>query len=270
MARTDERLVDRISTYVRKKMTTGALIFAINNDATDYLAMARWNAKNIERHLGIPTHIVTDRTQKDAGSRHFADLGHVTWHNRSRPDAYELSPWTRTLMLDADYVVASNQLKILLEIDQDFLCHQRAFDITGCNDFQGLNFFGSHAMPMRWATVIMFRRSGYAAEIFQCMRMVRDNWHHYRNIYKIRSPTYRNDHAVTIAQLICDGHSLRSRYIPWPLASLTPEHKVSQISQDRYRIEFVNSENQARHLEIQHDFHAMGKQQLETIVADNG
>ena len=41
-------------------MTTGALIFARNNEQIDYEAMACWSAKNIERHLGIPTHIVTD------------------------------------------------------------------------------------------------------------------------------------------------------------------------------------------------------------------
>ena len=37
-------------------MTTGALIFARNNEQIDYESMARWSAKNIERHLGIPTH----------------------------------------------------------------------------------------------------------------------------------------------------------------------------------------------------------------------
>ena len=31
-------------------MTTGALIFAFNNEHVDYEAMARWSAGNIERH----------------------------------------------------------------------------------------------------------------------------------------------------------------------------------------------------------------------------
>ena len=88
-------------------MTVGALIFAVNNGATDYLAMAQWSAENIQRHLGISTHIVTAQTSDNANSRHFTDIGHVTWHNTSRVDAYDLSPWDRTLVLDADYVVAS-------------------------------------------------------------------------------------------------------------------------------------------------------------------
>lgn len=251
-------------------MTVGALIFAINNGATDYLALANWSADNIKRHLGIPTHIVTDQSVPGANHRHFPDLGHVAWHNTSRVDAFDLSPWDRTLLLDSDYVVASDQLRVLLEADRDFLAHQSAFDVTGCNDFRGLNFFGAHDMPMSWATVVMFRRSVLAADIFACMRMIRDNWTHYRNIFKIRSATYRNDHALSIAQMICHGHDMTIDAIPWPLASLTPEHQLLKTAQDRYRVDFVNTENQNRYIEFSHDFHAMGKKQLEAVIADQG
>lgn len=248
-------------------MTTGALIFAVNNGATDYAAMAVWSAKNIQRHLGIPTHIVSDLEPTGTNTRHFSDLGHVTWHNLSRVDAYDLTPWDRTLLLDADYVVASDQLRPLLDADQDFLAHREAYDITGCNDFRGLNSFGEHAMPQWWATVIMFRRSTHAGLVFAVMRMVRDNWQHYRDLYKIRQTTYRNDHALSIALLVCDGHALDHAAIPWNLATLTPEHAVTATDQDRYRVDFVNTENQRRWITMSQDFHAMGKTQLEAIVA---
>ena len=97
-------------------MTTGALIFARNNEQIDYEAMAHWSARNIERHLGIPTHIVTDDSRTDSGSRHFTDTGTVAWHNTNRMDAYRLSPWDRTLVLDADYVITSDQLRGVSEI----------------------------------------------------------------------------------------------------------------------------------------------------------
>jgi hypothetical protein len=93
-------------------MTVGALIFAHNNDHIDYVSMARWSAKNIERHLGIPTHIVTDSPVVDVDSvntRWFGDYDKdMVWHNQSRVTAYEISPWDHTFVLDADYVVASN------------------------------------------------------------------------------------------------------------------------------------------------------------------
>lgn len=250
-------------------MTTGALIFARNNEHTDYVAMARWSAENIKRHLGIDTHIVTDDSRTDSGSRHFTDAGTVTWHNTNRMDAYSLSPWDRTLVLDADYVVASDQLRSILDSNEDFLAHRWAYDVTGMNTFQGLNWFGDVAMPMWWATVMVFNKCLQAKLIFDTMAMIRDNWTHYRNIYKNSTPTYRNDHALSIALLVVNGHTLDHASIPWRLASLTPEHKLTQLDQDRYRVDFVNTEGRPRWIELRQDFHAMGKQQLGDIVASN-
>lgn len=250
-------------------MTTGALIFATNNGATDYEAMARWNAANIQRHLGLPTHIVTESRTTSTNSRHFADLGHVSWHNTNRVDAFELSPWDRTLVIDADYVVASDRLRCLVDSSQSFLAHRHAYDITACNDFNGLNFFGEHRMPQWWATVMIFDRSDHSRLIFDAMRMVRDHWNHYRALYKVPQAAYRNDHALSIALLICDGHWLHHTAIPWNLATLTPEHSLRQCGQDHYRVDFVNGQNQSRWITVAQDFHAMGKTQLEAIVANH-
>lgn len=254
-------------------MTTGALVFAFNNDQIDYVAMAQWTAQNIERHLGIPTHIVTDQEIATAGTnnRWFDDLGTmVTWHNESRVNAYELSPWDQTLVLDADYVVASNQLQTILNADQDFLAHRYAYDITGVNTFDELNYFGQHCMPMWWATVMMFRRSNHARLIFESMTMIRDNWTHYKKLYNNRSRSYRNDHALSIALGIVNGHTQNHTGIPWDLASLTPEHRLTQLDQDEYRVDFINQEQKARWIRLRNqDFHAMGKKHLGAIIASN-
>ena len=250
-------------------MTTGALIFARNNEHTDYVAMAQWSTKNIERHLGIETHIITEDTRTDSGSRHFANVGTVSWHNTNRMDAYRLSSWDRTLVLDADYVVASDQLRGVLDSDVDFLAHRWAYDVTGCNTFEGLNWFGDVGMPQWWATVMVFRRSRQAELIFDTMAMIRDNWTHYKNIYKNNAHTYRNDHALSIALLIVNGHTLDHPGIPWQLATLTPEHDLTQLDLDRYRVDFVNGQGQRRWTELRQDFHAMGKRQLGDIVANN-
>ena len=133
-------------------MTTGAVIFAYNNEQTDYVAMAAWTAKNIRRHLGIPVALVTDQPTdlkfeqviicKSVGGnrRWFGDYNTtVEWHNNTRVNAYELTPWSKTLVLDADYIVASNQLQTVLDSDQEFLSHRWAYDITGLGDFKGYN-----------------------------------------------------------------------------------------------------------------------------------
>lgn len=265
-------------------MTTGALIFAFNNEQTDYIAMAEWSARNIRRHLNIPTAVVTDASPGDSqlrgfdqvisaapaagGARWFEDYqATVTWHNAGRTDAYALTPWDRTLVLDADYVVASKQLKTLLTSNQEFLAHASAYDITGVDDFAGLNHYGEYNMPMSWATVMMFQKSDHAQLIFDCMAMIRANWQHYKNLYRITSSTYRNDHALSIALHIVNGQTSQHNSAPWGLASVTPEHTVTRTSKDCYRIDYVDSEKRPRWTIIRNqDFHAMGKRHLEKII----
>jgi hypothetical protein len=267
-------------------MTTGALIFAFNNKEIDYVSLARWCAGNVRRHLGIPVCLVTDSQDQDlsgfdqaicigpvslgiANQRYFSDYNtNVVWHNTTRSDVYNLTPWERTLVLDADYVVASDQLKLLLDADLDFLAHKDGYDVTGLNNFEDLNSFGRNWMPMWWATVMMFRKSKQAELIFSTMQMVRDNWQHYRNLYGISQSTFRNDFALSIALGIVNGHTLDHPSIPWNLASLTPDQKLTQLDTDRYRVEFVTPDNKSRYIELHQDFHAMGKKQLGEIVAN--
>ena len=221
-------------------MTAGVLIFAFNNEHIDYLAMANWSAKNIRRHLNLPVAVVTNTTipsnyffeqsiiAEPEGEyfRKFADQEeNVTWYNGNRVDAYKLSPWSQTLVLDADYVVASDELKKVLKINKNFVAHKTAYDVVDQDNFDELNNFGTYNMPMWWATVMMFRRSTEAEMIFDCMNMIKNNWQHYKNLYSVNRSTYRNDFALSIALGIVNGHTLDHTDIPWGLASVTPAHK---------------------------------------------
>jgi hypothetical protein len=264
-------------------MTTGALIFAFNNEKTDYLAMAEWGAERIRRHLNIPVAVVTDCVDHErnrafdriinvapqtGGTRWFEDYAStVSWHNAGRVDAYTLSPWERTLVLDADYVVCSSDLKTLLNADADFLCHKNAWDTKNGHPLDGLNTFGRYHMPMWWATVMCFRRSNTAQYIFDCMQMVRDNWQHYRDLYHIDQATYRNDFALSIALGIVSGHTGRVDAIPWDLASVLPDTALTQLDRDYFAMEYTDVNGVPRTVGISGtDFHAMGKAHLEKII----
>ena len=266
-------------------MTRGVLIFAFNNAQIDYLAMAAWSANNIHRHLNLPVCVVTDcenipehynfdcvvkTDHREPSYRHFGDIeGVVNWYNANRIDAYSLSPWDETLVLDADYIVASNQLSVILESQEDFLAHRTAYDITGLQPFTDLNVFGRHNMPMWWATVMFFRRSKTAELLFNSMIMIHDNWLHYRNVYKNSKATYRNDHALSIALGMVNGHVINHNAIPWGLASLTSGPVLKQIDQDQYRVDYFTAQKQHRWIKlVNQDFHAMGKSQLGAIVAN--
>jgi hypothetical protein len=101
------------------------------------------------------------------------------------------------------------------------------------------------------------------------MSMIKNNWQHYRSLYGIARPTYRNDFALSIAMNIVDGHTLSTPNIPWQLASLTPEHRLTQVDADTYRVEYVTPDKKSRWITVNHDFHAMGKSHLGAIVANN-
>lgn len=265
-------------------MTTGALIFAYNNERVDYLALAQWSARNIKRHLNIPTAVVTDRpeaaampefahvvdeTTQGGNHRYFHEYKHtLTWYNGNRLDAYRLSPWDQTLVLDADYIVASSALTTVLDSPRDFLAHRWAYDITGGDNFSANNFFGSYHMPMWWATVMMFRRGSEAEKIFATMNMIKCNWAHYCNLYKNTNNTYRNDHALSIALNLINGNNPNYPSIPWRMASSLPGTKIKQLDVDYYRLEYITPANLKKYILIRgQDLHAMEKQQLGEIVA---
>ena len=266
-------------------MTTGALIFAFTNEKTDYVAMAAWSVCNIHRHLGIPVAIVTDQKNhldlsgfdqvifaepSSGGTRNFEDYGsNVTWHNASRPDAYNLTPWTNTLLLDADYLVASDQLRHVCMNSRDLKAYSRSIDVHGNHN---LDSFGNPAMSMNWATVVQFRKCAQAQHIFDCMNMIRENWQHYRDIYHIHSRTYRNDYSLSIALNILNGHVPNVAYnsILGSLTNVYPSNKLTEINQDCYRIAWAAADGKKHHVDLANqDLHAMGKRDLEVIVENH-
>ena len=285
MARTNERMVNRMGKSKQKTLTTGALIFAFNNEKTDYVKMATWCAERVRRFLNIPVAIVTDATDsglhqrfehvirvapETGGTRYFEDYADtVSWHNAGRTDAYSLSPFDQTLVLDSDYVVCGDQLRQVLNAPQDFLAHRNALNIARPDELF-LDTFGAHKFPMWWATVMMFRKSNTAQYIFDSMDMIKNNWQHYRDLYGIPEKNYRNDYALSIALGIVSGHTLKVDSIPWPLMSVTPDSELKQLPHDIWELKYQGSDGKPKSIGFAgQDFHAMGKSYLEAIIEAN-
>lgn len=266
-------------------MTTGALIFAFNNEKTDYVKMATWSAERIRHFLKIPVTLVTDAEDpgladkfevvrrvepQTGGSRYFEDYADsVSWHNAGRTDAYSLSPYEQTLVLDSDYVVCSDQLRQVLNAPQDFLAHRTAIDLAHPEQ-SFLDTFGRNKFPMWWATVMMFRKSPTAQYIFDCMEMIKNNYQHYRELYGITERNYRNDYALSIALGIVSGHTLKVDSIPWPLMSVMPDTELARINLDPeiWELRYNDAHNKPKRAGfVGQDFHAMGKKYLEAVIA---
>jgi len=267
-------------------MTQGVVFFAFNSGPIDYVRIAQWNAANVHRHLNLPVTLITDtpvadpvfdqvilvdNTQTD--QRIFFDQDHlVAWRNRGRCAAYEISPYDTTLLLDVDYVVASSKLLNLLEDSRDFVCHQRAIELTQPTD--SVETFGQHRMPMSWATVVKFNRSIVAEQIFDIMAMVQNNYPHYADLYKFRHAPFRNDYALSIALALVNRHSVDPVFdSPWPLLNVNPGHEVRRLDEDYYEIKYtkmVNNENKLFRITVyKQDLHVMGKSFLEKLIDAN-
>jgi hypothetical protein len=266
-------------------MTTGALIFAFNNERTDYVKMAAWSAKRIRRRLKIPVTIVTDAEDpglsdqfemvikmvpQTGGKRYFDDYADtVSWHNAGRTDAYTLSPYDQTLVLDSDYVVCSDQLQQVLAAPQEFVAHRTAFNVAR-PDEPFSDTFGRNQFPMWWATVMMFRRGPTAQYIFESMTMIKNNWQHYRDLYGITETNYRNDYALSIALGIVSGHTLKVDSIPWPMMSVLPDTELTKTEHNEVEIwnmRYMNQAGKPRAVSTTgQDFHAMGKRYLEAAI----
>lgn len=278
MAGADVGLVDRIRILENTKMTAGAVIFAVGDSALDYRSMASWSAGRIQRWLGLPTTLVTDKAVSDPAfdhvikinskpsgrSRWFSDLGDSTpWHNLDRCDVFELSPYDRTLLLDADYVIASDSLRPVVDHDS-FWCFRHAIAAGSSHSW---HTFGRHRHPQYWATVMAFGRDRRSQFVFDSMRMIRDNWQHYRDLFHVDSPLYRNDYALSMALPLVNGHVYPTIPAVSAMINVLPEHSLRQQDADEFVIEYGATDQRRRCNLHNQDFHAMCKRELGAIVA---
>ena len=260
-------------------MKRGCLIFAFNG-AFDYVTLANHSARNIKRHLDLPTSVITNKditfqhnfdqviiTNKPTSSnRYFIDIKKTEkWINGDRCNAYELSPYDDTILLDADYVVSSDILTKLFSCNSEILYHKHSIDVVGNEVFERtLNKFGVFSMPMYWATVMFFKRSEYVSTFFDVMKMVQRNYVHYSQLYNFSPAPFRNDYALSITDLLMSGHFINdNNKISWNLVDSMPGDEIMQLGDDKYEIKF--NENKECILVNHQDLHVMGKMNLKDI-----
>jgi len=253
-------------------MSRGVLLYAFNNGTTDYLSMAKWSAERIEKFLGLPTTIISDQDDAElGGTRVFnATKGGELWYNASRNRAWDHSPYDETIVLDVDYIVNSEILNLLFEVNKPFMIHQHATDVTRRSNFLELDRFGEHRFPSRWATVMYFNRHEIAKEVFDAVEMIKRNWEHYGHLYKFRSNTFRNDWAFSIALGLLGGHVESNKCsIPWPLVTASTDVDVrSGEREDTFVLSYITAQQKAVIQNVKGlDLHVMNKQSMEKICA---
>lgn len=242
----------------------GVLLFAFNNGEVDYVKMAHITAERVHRFLNLPCTLVTDKpTQHNfdnivylesdtSNSKH-----NKVWINKGRYNAYELSPYDETLVLDVDYVVNSNKLNKVFDIYDDYCIHNTVSYLMYPNALQ--EQLSPASFNTLWATVFFFKKTNTVKSFFDCVKMVQDNYQHYINLHGMWSTTYRNDHAFAIANRIINGHiEDNTKYIPWNLVHIGEQTFAEKLSDTEYKI--ILKQNKNEYIIVKDtDFHMMNK-----------
>ena len=223
----------------------GVLLFAYDNESIKYTELAKLCALLVRRHLpNTGVTLVTDNSidgpfddvilveTGNSGRRTFrnpnGETEEVTWHNKTRPQAYDLTPYDKTLLLDVDYLMFNNSLQWLFQSDKELLCHNTVYDITGKESLIDEKMLHWSSIPMLWATVIYFTKNDTAREFFNLVKLVQDNYQYYYNLYNFKSGPYRNDYAISIAyNLLSLEH-----YILDPLFTLPSQFTIEDVRED--------------------------------------
>lgn len=268
-------------------MSRGAILFAFNSEKFNYYKMAEQTAKRINYFLDSPVTLVTDEKSHDETSSYtwdnvikvvpdknnFRDWGQ--WINKDRYQAFELSPYDETILLDVDYMVNSNKLLKTFETCNDFCCHNKTTFLMHPDAPQ--EALSSYSYDTLWATVVTFKKTKRAQQIFECLEMVQKNFEHYANIHSFISASYRNDYALTLALRITNGHCiLPGDFIPWNLVHVGKDTSVYRNSDDEFNTEYtVLFDNWKRgkirkeYVTIKDmDFHLINKDSIEGVFGE--
>lgn len=230
-------------------------VIAANNSITednkviDYIQLASIAAERVKYFLGLPTVIITDDVEEVAKypvfygainqksitpSKRIMIAGDDTiqynWYNDSRIDAFELTKHIgkRILMIDADYIIASDQLIHWINADYPFMIFNNVYDITGRKIYDNTKYLPSNDIVQRWATAICFDHSEESRLVFDTVRMVKENYTFYSLMTGMPSSPYRNDLAFSIA---CHLHNIP--FNSQTLYNLPPDATLNLLPQNK-------------------------------------
>ena len=220
-------------------MSKGFLIFAHNNKEIEYLKLACINAYLIKKHCDIHDitvvtnkfsydytvdtmgeQFITDAVSniviteqdsyfKNANTRLYKDTNHsikpLPFYNIDRCNAYDLSPYDETIIIDADYLILSDTLNQCWGHNEELMMNWKWQDVMFERKFDSLDRLNDMGITMYWATVVYFRKTPYVESFFNTVKHVKDNSQFYRDLYKWAGRLYRNDYSFSVAAHTMSG-----------------------------------------------------------------
>ena len=249
-------------------MTHGILLFANKSNGLDYYKLAEICAKQVKRHTDLPITLVSDDKYEgkfidnnlvvDANTQvnyRISNGKRIIWNNFGRSRAYDLSPYDSTLVIDTDYYVQNNML--FQNFASDFLIAKDTIDINPKRSTEAR--IAKRGIDMCWATIMFFKKTPFAKNVFDLAQHIEKNWNYFRILYDIPVAKFRNDYAFSIALHIANGYNtdIRKYTLPYTLCNSWEEDNILSVTDDK-----VNLFSKGVFVQVKQNIHLMNKQDL--------
>jgi hypothetical protein len=277
--------------------TVGAVIFAQNNSSVDYVKLAIFAARRLQKFLKIPVSIITDSADwmlktypKESGifdqlisidntsehnQKRFNDgtlsSKFLEWKNLSRNSVYNLTPYDKTLVIDSDYIINSSILTNALNSDHSFQLYKNSVGIASWRNDTEFKRINQYSIPFYWATTFVFEKTLEVESFFTLVEYIKNNWQYFRTLYSIEVPTFRNDFAFSIAIHLMNAKSagIFAQELPGKMFYISDRDLLISLddSKMKFLIEKENYLGEYTAVSIQDtDVHIMNKLSLSRFI----
>lgn len=270
-------------------MTKGILIFAHNNEGIDYVKLACATALMIRKNMNVDgITLVTDDTSlnysltdHESVAKYFFDeivvyenkkftkrnyRDHIksdkilTFYNGDRCQAWDITKYDETIIIDADYLIQDNILNNCWGSENSFMVNKNITTVNTLFPMQQprINFQG---IEQYWATVVYFKKDQEAKLIFDAWKMVKENHPYYKSLYDIPGKIFRNDFALSVALHITENSNIPSLPESSLLSSYDEDdiievglNKIILATRDNDRADFMPVKIQDRNVHVMNKF----------------
>jgi len=251
-------------------MNKGVLIFAHNNREIDYALMATVAGGLAKKNLKVPVSLATDEStidwmkesniyskaqevfehiiivdRPDADNTRKLHDGTsnvvVPFNNGNRCSVWDITPYDRTLMIDCDFLIFSNQIGEYWDIDEDIIISQSYNDILGNRIGYHDRYVSDTGIKLYWATMVMFTKNSETKKFFDLIEYVRDNYKVLADLYRFDDRIYRNDISFSVAKHIFNGFEEGTGIELPPVLSIPDKDILHSVEKDR--LVFLSSPN---------------------------
>jgi len=276
-------------------MNRGALIYAHNNRDVDYVLLASISGSLVKKNLEIPVSLVSDKSTLDWAkqSNIYSNLEKVfdkiievekpetnnkrnlydgitsksvQFTNTNRYSAWDLTPYDRTLLLDSDYLIFSNNLNHYWDVNESILLSKSMNDIfdkkrVGYHD-RYVSDTGTH---LYWATAVMFTKNYESELFFNLVNYIKDNYQYYADLFRFDDRQFRNDIAFSVANHILHGFDTAENITLPPLLTVQDRDILYDVKPNKNLTLLVQTDYNGRYSLMTLngvDVHIMNKQSI--------